>query len=249
MDENDVKPVKELLDRFLAEKRNDDHFQAVATQVKFAQKIFDAVCTLCRAGNGVAAEALVRTLFDLIINTTILAKHPELLADFIDHGRLNQLEVMEATRPPEPFAKKHQIVIEANKGEVDRLRAKFKTTDTRSSKWHHFKTRDAIKESGLSGRMNLIYYKRASNIAHGEPMATVKPTTADWKEFKITVPEQGWKRFETLSLTQARLLMVFLFSVLNDHFKLGYDEQLQKLAQWTEGLRKADMEKFQPPDN
>lgn len=249
MNADDVKPIKDLVDRFLAEKREDDHFQALTVQVKFALKIFEAVCILCECGNGVSAEALLRTLFDLIINAAILAKCPELLPDFIDHGRMNQLEVMEGTKPPEPFAKKHQMVLEANKGEVARLKAKFKSTDTRSSKWHHYKTGDAIKESGLSGRMNLIYYKRASNIAHGDPMATVKPTTPDWKKFKVTLPEQGWKRFETLSFTEARLLMAFLFSVLNDHLKLGYDEQLQKLAEWTEGLKKADMQKFQPADN
>lgn len=246
MGEEDVKPIEEIANRFLSIDNKTDHFQAVTCQVRFALKIFGGICILCETENGIAAEALVRTLFDCIINTVILAKHPELLPDFVDHGRLNQLEVMEGTRPPKPFEAKYLAVINANKGEVQKLKAKFKSTDTQSSKWHHLKTKDAIKETGLSERMNLIYYKRASNIAHGEPMAIVKAASLDWTKWKVCVPEAAWKRFETLSFTQARLLVIFMFSALNDHLKLGYDDDLKRLAEWTDQLKKADMDKFLP---
>jgi hypothetical protein len=87
--------------------------------------------------------------------------------------------------------------------------------------------------------MNLIYYKRASNIAHGEPMATVKAASLDWTKWKVCVPEAAWKRFEVVSFTQARLLIVFMFSILNEQFSLGYDDELKGLAAWTEGTKES----------
>jgi hypothetical protein len=244
MDENEIKPIQQITNRFLSEKRDDEHFNAVSAQVRFAYEIFDGIATLCAAENGLSAEALVRTLFDSIINTLLLAKRPAQLQDFIDHARWNKLVIMEATNPPKPLDKDRQLVMDGNKCEIQKLNAKFKPTNTQSSKWHRLKTTAAMKDTGLSGRMNLIYYKRASNIAHGEPFGTVQPANKEWTKWKISIPEATWKKYEVTSVTQARILMVFMFSVLNEALKLGYDEELTYLAKWTQGIKQKQIETY-----
>jgi hypothetical protein len=244
MDENELKPIEQITNRFLSEKRDDEHSNAVKAQVRFAHEIFDGIATLCVAENGLSAEALLRTLFDCIINAVLLAKRPAQLQDFVDHARWNKLVIIEATKPLEPLEQERQLIIDSNKGEIQKLQAKFKSTDTQSSKWHRLKTVAAMKDTGLSERMNLIYYKRASNIAHGEPFVTVQPANKEWTKWKISIPEATWKKYEATSFTQARILMVFMFSVLNEQLKLGYDEELTALAKWTESIKQKQIETY-----
>jgi len=68
-------------------------------------------------GNGLSAETLLRTLFETVTSTTILAKHPEKLGDFIDHGRLVELRMMRVIESP---------------ALKERLQATIKATDTGS---------------------------------------------------------------------------------------------------------------------
>jgi len=126
-------------------RANNPHFRAVQAQCAFANEIYLGVLELCAKKNGIAAEALVRTLFETVVNGAILAKHREKLPDFIRHGKFTQLRVLHFTDPPEPFRAKRDKLKKATDAELQELFKEFKDT-----RWHKLSTKDSFVEAGLS---------------------------------------------------------------------------------------------------
>src|SRR2546427_13055523 len=94
MHANHTTAITELATRVAHPKSESDHFRAVQAQIAFASDIYTGVLQVCSSKNGLAGEALLRTLFEVTASAIILAKHGNGLKDFIRQGRLTELRMM-----------------------------------------------------------------------------------------------------------------------------------------------------------
>ena len=79
--------VVALSRKILSAPSSSEHFAAVQAQCGVALELHGGVLQLGGVKNGLAAFAVVRSLFEAVIGAVILANHPEKLEDFGKHGR------------------------------------------------------------------------------------------------------------------------------------------------------------------
>ena len=210
------------LSKQVAEKKTDDrHLAAVQAQIAFANEIFRGIHTVSADRNGLAGEALLRTLFEVVTSAVILAKHCEKLEDFIRHGRFTELRMMRVIEEPALKARLASAVA-ATEAEYQKLYAEFK-----EQRWHKMGTKDSFPEAEFQPGMYDRYYRRASAISHGQPYETVRGG-------KVEARPVAWKNLSTGAANMGSLLMVLLLAVVSREFKLGLDNEIENLR------RKAD---------
>ena len=78
MDDTSVR-ILDLSKQLAEAPTTDVHRGAVLAQLAFANQIFEGIGAVCEKGNGLSGETLLRTLFEAVSSTIILAKHPEKL--------------------------------------------------------------------------------------------------------------------------------------------------------------------------
>ena len=197
---------------------NDAHRCAVLAQLAFANQIFEGIGAVCEKGNGLSGETLLRTLFETASSTIILAKHPEKLRDFIEHGRMTELRMIRVIESP-PLKKRLEPTIKATESEFQRLWDKFK-----ENRWHGLGTKDSFAQAEFESSIYDRYYRRASAIAHGQPYVTVR-------QGQVRARPAAWKNLSLGAGNMAMLMMAALLSILNREFKLGMDDNLARLRQ------------------
>jgi hypothetical protein len=199
-------------------KTDDDHLSAVQAQIAYSNEIFTGILSACAERNGLAGEALLRTLFEVIASTIILAKHRDKLDDFIRNGRFTELRMM---RVIEARALKEGLAptIAATETEFQQLWADFK-----EERWHKLGTKESFIEAEFQPSICDRYYRRASAIAHGQPYVTVR-------DGKVQARPRAWKNLCIGAANMAMLLITFLLAIVSREFKLGLDKEITELHQ------------------
>jgi uncharacterized protein DUF5677 len=215
--------------RVSSTRSDDAHFKAVQAQLSFATEVFRGLLDVCARQNGLAGEALLRTLFEVVASAIILAKHRDKLKDFIRHGRFTELRMIRVIEVP-VLKKRVAPTIAATDKEFQELQAEFK-----EQRWHKMGTKDSFAEAELQPRMYDRYYRRASAIAHGQPYVT-------FQRGKVEFRPARWQSSVISAPNQASLLMVFLLGVVNREFKLGLDEEVHELENQVNALAKRHMD-------
>src|SRR5208283_730160 len=192
---------------------DNEHLQAVQAQIAFAIEIYRGLVQLSAAGNGLASEALLRTLFEVVTSVNILAKHPDKLKDFIRHGRFEELRKIRSIESAKLKAWLAKTVAETEQ-EFQELFADFK-----EQRWHRMGTKESFIEAGFQPGMYDQYYRRASGIAHGQPAETVR-------KGKVQARPIAWKNYAFTAPNMASLLMCMLIAVVNGEFKLGLEKKV-----------------------
>jgi hypothetical protein len=217
MDDTSVRILD--LSRQLAEAPTTDaHRGAVLAQLAFANQIFEGISAVCEKGNGLSGETLLRTLFEAVSSAIILAKHPEKLGDFIEHGRMTELRMIRVIESP-PLKERLEPSIKATEAEFQRLWAKFN-----ENRWHGLGTKASFAQAEFESSIYDRYYRRASAIAHGQPYVTCR-------QGQVRARPAAWKNLGLAARNMAMLMMVMLLSILNREFKLGVDDNLARLRQ------------------
>ena len=116
--------ILNLSKRIAEQQAPHPHANAVLAQVAVANEIFAGIGTVCDVGNGLAGEALLRTLFEVITTAIILGKHPEKLSDHLDHGRMIELRMLRVIQVP-ALKKKLEHTIQGTEVEFQGLWKKF----------------------------------------------------------------------------------------------------------------------------
>jgi hypothetical protein len=205
------------------------HVRGVLAQLAFANQIFDGIGAVCEKGNGLAGETLLRTLFEVITSTIILAKHPDKLGDFIEHGRMTELRMMRVIETP-ALKQRLEPKVTATDTEFQQLWAKFN-----ERRWHGHGTRESFVEAEFDSSIYDRYYRRVSAIAHGQPYVTVR-------EGRVQAYPTAWKNLALGAANAAMLMMVTLLAVLNREFKFALDEEIVRLQQETDAQLKQHMD-------
>jgi hypothetical protein len=197
-------------------KSDNPHLNAVRAQVSYAGEIYRGIIEVSSEGNGLAGEALTRTVFEVVTSTIILAKHGEKFQEFIRHGRFTELRMLRVIETASLKARLAAVVA-ATEAEYRQLFDEFK-----EQRWHKLGTRDSFKEAEFQPDMYDRYYRRASAVAHGQPYVTVRHGTVQARPI-------AWKNLSTGALNTASLLMIFLLMIVSREFKLGLEKEIDEL--------------------
>ena len=217
MDSTSTK-ILQITDRVIGVKIDGTHANAIQAQFAFAKDIFVGLLSVCDEKNGLAGESLLRTLFEVVTSTVILAKHPEKLGHFVRHGRLTELRMMRFIEQPE-LRQKLQPRIAATEQEFQQLWNEF-----RERRWHNLDTKESFVEAEFQPGIYDRYYRRASAIAHGQPYVTVR-------NGGISSGPVIWRTLSTSSANTGKLLMVFLLQITNRELKLNLDGEINEAGQ------------------
>jgi hypothetical protein len=234
---NESERVLQLAGRLLLIQQNSAHFQAVQAQCAFSIEAFRGVLEVVESQNGIAAQSLLRTLFEAVVSAVILAKHPEKLDDFMNHGKLTTFRMARAIPSNSPLASAVSAFRDATKAECDTLYAYFKETGN----WHLLKNADAFAEAGLPNNMRGRYYLRASAIAHGHPFPVVQHFGIENKGWKIRARHEDWQKWIETARVMGMLLMLHMIEQLNSLFQLGMDSAVALVKQDVEGIAHQQM--------
>jgi len=206
------------LSKQVANKKTDNrHFSAVQAQIAFANEVLRGISTVSTDGNGLAAETLLRTLFEVVASAIILAKHGDKLEDFVRHGRFTELRMMRVIEEP-PLKARLASIVAATEAEYQELYAEFK-----EQRWHKMGTTESFTEAEFQPGIYDRYYRRASAISHGQPYVTVR-------HGKVEARPVPWKNFSTGAVNMASLVMVTFLAIVSREFKLGLDDEIVKLG-------------------
>src|SRR6266851_5180921 len=86
--------IYRLTERIAALPSDDEHFKAVQAQCLVLNQMYLGVLDLCAKQNGLAAEALLRSLFESGVTTALLAKNKGKLDDFKRYGQFVHLRLL-----------------------------------------------------------------------------------------------------------------------------------------------------------
>lgn len=221
--------IYKLAKRVAEQTATDEHRRAVNAQVLFANQIYFAIFRMVADQNGLAAEALLRTLFESAVNCVILAKHKEKLNDFIRYGQFTHLRLL---RFNDVMKEVTDALVKATEAEWEKLFAEFKAAE-----WHKLGTRDSFIEAELEPEMYDKYFRRASAIAHGEPYVTVHRTDATWKNWTVSARPDHWKTLTIGAYVLACYMMLRSLAVVSREFKLGLEEEIKQLLAQVDELK------------
>ncbi|HEX3153067.1 MAG TPA: DUF5677 domain-containing protein [Candidatus Angelobacter sp.] len=207
--------LAELAFKVMADKRDDQHVAAIRSRVEICWEIYTSVLILTAEHLGVSSFGQCRNLFENIVSTVYLAKHPELLQDFFDHGKLIAYESL---RDMGLDQKKLDVV----KAEYDAIKPRF-MQGNRALSWHKTTVKELVETSGLAG-MYPTFYKKASSVAHGDGFIGTGFKDGKWLYNVADLPAG---LYGDLALEFSYPIMVLLFEEIVPAVKFDADKELQ----------------------
>jgi Family of unknown function (DUF5677) len=165
--------MSQLLISIVNAESTSDHLKAIQALSRVILKFYRGVLLLVGDQNGLAAQALVRTLFETVVSGVILAKSPSLLSKFFRHGRFTHLRTLHFAKTDinEEAGLRRAALHERYRAEIDSLFAEFG-----EKSWHGMGTVDSFEAAGFERSLHGRYYRSASAIAHGAPHSVVRVT-------------------------------------------------------------------------
>jgi hypothetical protein len=227
-----------LAKEFASMTPTSDHMNAVQAQVQLTLELFVGLLNEGKTENGVAAEALLRSVFDSVINAVILAKHPEKLGDFIRHGKFSQMRQMRFTTELTPEMQKHvQSIITKTEPDWGALFKEFKNTD-----WHRLGTRPSFVEAEFNEALYDKYFRPASAYCHAEPYVLVYPADDNWGTWKVGGRGKHWKLHWISAYIVGCYAMIHMMAIMSREFKLGYEEKLKEFTAMADEFKQAHID-------
>jgi hypothetical protein len=221
--------IFKLAKRVAEQPTADEHLRAVQAQLQVANQILFALFRIVADQNGLAAESLLRTLFESAVNGAILAKHKELLGDFIQYGEFTSLRLLRFT---DVLKERIDPIIKLTEEDWAKLLPRFKSRD-----WHSLGTRDSFVEAEFEPMMYDKYFRRASTFAHAEPYVTVRRKDETWKNWTVEARPDLWATFAGSAYVLGCGVMLHLLRIMNREFRLGIDEEVNQLIALVDALR------------
>ncbi len=165
---DDLQPLIKATEQILATPADTQLRKAVQAQVEVAAEHFGGILAASANGFGLPAEAAARNLFDVVVGTLYLMKHPDLLDDFIEFGKLTFYRLMKHISPESPEYQQEQARdLASHDTEIKCLDAKFAK---KKNSWHGRRISQIANDVGKDNEMEQLYkifYKPASAITHG----------------------------------------------------------------------------------
>jgi hypothetical protein len=198
----------------------NEHLRAVQSQLQLANQILFGMFRIMADQNGLAAESLLRTLFEAAVNGVILAKHKDLLDNFIEHGQFTALRLLRFT---EVMKEKIDPIVRLTEEDWGRLSPRFKHKE-----WHMLGTSDSFVEAEFERAMYDKYFRRASAIAHAEPYVTVRRRDETWKHWTVEARPDLWATFAGSAYILGCGVMLHFLKIMDREFRLGIENEVSQ---------------------
>jgi hypothetical protein len=239
----EVEPLVSLTEQLRLLIPKNDHMRAIQAQCDVAMEVYGGILSLIAMGNGLSAEALCRTLFEILIGTSHLAQNPGKLQDFIDYGKFQNYKLMRRVQPADPvFQDRQKKSLAANQAEYERLEQHFKQSKTRPTEsWHGEKVMTLIEKSGMNEKMYHVYYRKVSHIAHGSPYTVVQRKDDLSTQWGLGVDRNVWNYYARTAYVTAFQLITLLLTNIDSELKLGFDKDLDRLVPIMNGMTERDI--------
>jgi hypothetical protein len=242
MRESEGLPEAEMLQSILLSisqmQAPSEHFQALQVICESAREIYLGLLHLIAQQLGLPAQALARTLFETVVSGVLLARQPEKLEDFRNHGKYTQLRTLHFSEfgLDEKSTAQRKALQAQFAPEIAALFAEFGDQN-----WHKLTAKKAFVAAGFSADLYDKYYRPASAIAHGQPHAMVETVGADWK-FSRSGLKNAHQTIGTYVVTG--IMLLHFLAELNEHFKLGIESSLSDCNRAIQAHKEAHYEVF-----
>jgi len=211
----------------------DDFHKVLQCQTTVALEHYGGMLSLVSDKFGFPAEGIGRNLFEIVVGTVYLAKHPQKLNDFLDYGKYLRYRQIRASKTTNAaFQQKQTAEIAQTDVEYDALKKRFKKP------WHGSTVELMTKDAGMTNLYD-VYYRRASSVAHGDAFNVYHFTSKGWQ---IGIAWQKWDRAARTAMIFGYQLLVLLFERLNQHLMLGLDHEMQILTDLMNQMTAKDMQ-------
>jgi len=226
--------------RIQKHRPTDDRQRILQLQCQAMWDILDSARLLVEKRRGVAAFILARSIFEYSATVDVLArsKNPQLLADYIDSGKLVCYEVGSAMG-----AGPHWLA--AQRTEYDAIKTRMG-----KKKWHGGTSIENLVNQSQHGLVLLpgesglykTFYKEASSLSHGDSYV-----------FLAHTPEVGWQlRFDetdraswgTRGLSLSYQVLTATLHTVQDTFGMDLNDEFQALIPDLQALPSSKVRKW-----
>jgi hypothetical protein len=199
--------------RPLFEHRESDEFRhTVMLQAAIIWQHYNAILLLLAYGFGIQGLVLCRTLFEIVVGTLFLMKNPDLLTDFMDHGKLLFYEQCLAGG-----ISSRELAKIAPECEAIKARQKGR----RKSSWHGSRIDKIAVAVGLGETYELLY-RDASSATHADAVKTLSHGPRGWRqtlESFRNVKEADLVNYNAFFLTG------HVLSLVNRNLDVGHEKE------------------------
>jgi hypothetical protein len=200
------------------------------------------ILLLCANGYGLAAQKLLRSLYEKAGTIDYIGKHPAEAQAFDDYhwvhsnkylGRLSDLE--------DPLIKERVDLVKTN---YERVREQFKTTDCKKCgtkrmmfSWNKNGFDLLLKKSGSKLlEFYLEAYLEPTMQSHATMPAVSGRMKLGKKSKKREITDENQRNIASDVLKLTHIITLLILETQNEHFKLGLDEELDMRAQELESI-------------
>jgi len=198
----------------LAHKPENDLFEAAQHKCEWCWHDLTAVLTLVATECHLAAFGHTRSLYENLLTTLHLSKHPEKLADFKDYGKVASYEIFR------DLLGSDKDFFEEVREEYAKLRPRFVHRGNLGN-WHRTSVFSLFEEAGME-KLYHTYYKQASSFAHGD--AQVGTTWRDGK-WSFDIANLDPTPYGRLAVVTGHFFFVDFLGAFIDIHKLPYKEK------------------------
>jgi hypothetical protein len=224
--------LSELWNQIQKHEPRDTRERVLRLQCQAMWEIVDSIQLLVEKKRGIAAFILSRSIFEYSAVVDVLARStdPQLLADYVDSGKLIVYEVGAAQRADPAWLSEQQA-------EYDTIRSRMG-----KRKWHGGRTiEDLINKSqhgqvleiGESG-LYKTFYKEASSLSHGGSYVFLSHTLGNG--WQLTFDKTDTTTWGVRGLNLAYQVLAATLHTVQDAMGMNLDQEFQALIPRLEGL-------------
>lgn len=204
---------------------------------------FQQALVLCGNGFGIGALQIVRGMYERLVTAAFLIKQPDKVDDFIDYHCVQERKSLNILRGIYNGDELLKMIPQERQDEIQRnyeeatKEGRFsepvcKHTDKRKPlpSWINIAMPGlALKaERGLS-EMYFNYYNRPTMMSHST-VGSVMARLREGDDGNPIFDNEGQKRVVKEALTASHHLLLHVFILQNEYFKLGLDDELKQLG-------------------
>jgi hypothetical protein len=207
--------LKRLVRPLFVEQQSESFRHTVLLQCGIAWHHYNAAVLLLAHQFVVPSVVLSRTLFELVVCTLHLLKNPNVLPDFLDHGKLVFYESAIA-------AGLTDADLAPIKQECEKIKPRFPT----GKPWHRKKIKDLAESVGL-GQAYKVFYQHASGATHADATKTLSFGPRGWvQSLRVFVD----KKQAAAVCYQSFIAVGTLLLHVNKALDMGHDEEAKTLS-------------------
>ena len=215
-----------------------NHFSQMT--ITFMAKAFHrmrSVKLLCRQGQAKDAALILRSMFEDLVDFKYMHEHKNEIIDFIEYDsyiRLKMGETLLRSGPPTIDRDRVEKRNDELRRQWNRVKHKFSYKDKKGKtrihdRWTKASLRGTAQKVGLDSVYDFLYGYISTSFEHSASIVGdnyILGRNGD----NMTVSVGATEEFVREVLTSARGIFLDMLGIVNEEYKLGFDEKLNRLG-------------------